>query len=110
MPRIRYGLNMGSSEIIRAMRNRAGFTQAELARRSRISRAEISAYERGTRQPLCSTLMRLADACGETLTTVPRPKIDVERNSRILLEVLALAEELPHRPAGPLMFPPLGKG
>lgn len=91
------------------MRGRAGISQAELARRSGIPRTAINAYERGVREPVCSTLSRLADACGETLTTVPRPQIDVERNSRILLDVLALAEYLPHRPPGPLKFPPLGK-
>jgi transcriptional regulator with XRE-family HTH domain len=47
---------------IRAARTRAGITQAELARRLRCSRAEISAIERGRRRVDVDLLVRIARA------------------------------------------------
>lgn len=98
---------MVCGQLIHAMRSRAGFSQAELARRSGIPRTAINAYERGTREPGGPTLIRLADSCGETLAGQPRSTLDLARNARVLLDVLELAEFLPRSPGDVLEFPPL---
>jgi len=38
-----------------------------------------------------------------------KPKIDLERNARILRQVLELAERLPYRPSPDLQYPPLNR-
>ena len=91
------------------MREEAGFSQAELARRSGVGRTVINAYERNTREPGTATFMRLAEACGFQLTPTPIPAIDLQHNARILGQVLDLAEKLPHRRRGPLTFPAMAR-
>ena len=51
--------------LIREARRRAGFTQAELARRVGTSQPAIARYERGVATPSWETLQRLAAACGQ---------------------------------------------
>jgi transcriptional regulator with XRE-family HTH domain len=82
-------------------------SQAELARRARIPRTVVNAYERGARQPAADTLALLVAAAGSELETRRAPKVDLERNARILVQVLDLAERLPTRRRGRLMFPSL---
>lgn len=94
--------------MIRGMRTRAGFSQAELARRSGLPRTVINAYERGNREPGATALDRLADACDCDVNIVPRRSIDPFRNAEVLADVLGLAEHLPHRPNRTLDFPPMG--
>jgi transcriptional regulator with XRE-family HTH domain len=77
-------------------RQRSGLTQAALARHAHIPRSVLNAYERGTRQPGADALAAILAAAGFTLKLSPR--IDVERNARILADVLDLAEQLPWRP------------
>ena len=48
-------------------RRRAGLSQAELARRSRVSQPVISAYESGRREPGLSMLAKLIEATGHEL-------------------------------------------
>jgi len=45
-------------------RERAGLTQAELARRAGTVQSAIAAYEAGRRQPTLPTLYRILDAAG----------------------------------------------
>lgn len=45
-------------------RTRAGFTQAELARRAKTAQSAIAAYEAGRRQPTMPTLYRILAAAG----------------------------------------------
>jgi transcriptional regulator with XRE-family HTH domain len=47
---------------LRAARERAGVTQADLARRAGTSQATVSAYEAGRKQPSVQTLDRLLAA------------------------------------------------
>jgi transcriptional regulator with XRE-family HTH domain len=93
--------------LLRSARARAKVSQAELARRTHVPRTVINAYERGTRQPAADTLAELLAAMGVGLEARVAPKIDVDRNARILEEVLDLAERLPSRRRGPLTFPAL---
>jgi transcriptional regulator with XRE-family HTH domain len=82
-------------------------TQTELARRAHVPRTVINAYERGARQPAADTLALLLVAAGSELEARQAPKVDMDRNARILQQVLDLAERLPTRRRGRLMFPPL---
>jgi transcriptional regulator with XRE-family HTH domain len=52
---------------LRTIRELAGFSQAELSRRSGISQGHISQIERGHKQPRPATLRTLADVLGVPL-------------------------------------------
>lgn len=86
----------------------SGLTQAELARRAGMPRSVVNAYVHGKREPGADALARLAAAGGFDLMLTPRrPPVDEERASRILVQVLELAEALPFRPRPELAFPRL---
>lgn len=71
-------------------------------------RSVVNAYVRGKREPGADALARLAMAGGMELTLVPRkPPVDVDRASKILVQVLELAEALPFRPRPELGYPHL---
>lgn len=87
---------------------RSGLSQAELARRAGMPRSVVNAYVRGKREPGADALARLAAAGGLELQLTPRkPPVDAERASRILVQVLELAEALPFRPRPELDYPRL---
>ncbi|HXS46881.1 MAG TPA: helix-turn-helix transcriptional regulator [Solirubrobacterales bacterium] len=87
---------------------RSGLKQAELARRAGMPRSVVNAYVRGKREPGADALARLAAAGGLELQLCPRkPPVDVDRASRILVQVLELAEALPFRPRRELDYPRL---
>lgn len=99
---------------LREARQRAGLTQAELARRAGTSQATISAYEHGRKEPSVETLGRLLAASGARLTVAPattrvvRPSAaQLARAGRTLVDVMLLAEALPTRHSRELRFPPL---
>lgn len=95
---------MIANEILR----RSGLTQAELARRAGMPRSVVNAYMRGKREPGVDALARLAAAGGLEVQLAPRkPPVDVDRASRILVQVLELAEALPFRPRPELAYPRL---
>lgn len=95
---------MTPEALIRTVRRRRGLTQAELARRAGTSQPVVSAYEHGRRDPTYATLRRLIEATGEQLTIgaeprgsdVPRARSD-EEHGRRLVDVLSLADAIPHR-------------
>jgi transcriptional regulator with XRE-family HTH domain len=94
--------------IIREILSRSGLSQAELARRAGMPRSVVNAYVRGKREPGADAVARLAAAGGFDLTLSPRkPPVDAERASRILVQVLELAEALPFRPRPELRYPRL---
>jgi transcriptional regulator with XRE-family HTH domain len=95
---------MRVSEIL----SRSGLSQAELARRSGMPRSVVNAYVHGNREPGADALARLAAAGGFDLRLSPRkPPVDVDRASKILVQVLELAEALPFRPRPELDYPRL---
>lgn len=53
--------------VLREARQRAGLSQAELARRAKVSQPVISAYESGRREPGLPTLAKLVEATGHRL-------------------------------------------
>lgn len=101
---------------VRDILRRSGISQAELARRAGMPRSVVNAYVRGKREPGADALARLAAAAGLELKLAPRrPPVDAERASKILVQVLELAEALPFRPRAELGYPHLpdriaGKG
>lgn len=97
-----------AASLVNEIRHRSGFSQAELARRAGLPRSVVNAYLRGHREPGADTLARLAAAGGLELGLAPRkPPVNVERASRILVQVLELAEALPFRPRPELNYPRL---
>ncbi len=95
---------MQASEIL----ERSGLSQAELARRACMPRSVVNAYVRGKREPGADALARLAAAGGFDLTLSSRePPVDPARASKILVQVLELAEALPYRPKPELGYPRL---
>jgi len=94
--------------IVREILSRSGLSQAELARRAGMPRSVVNAYARGNREPGANALQRLAAAGGLSLELAPRkPPVDVDRASKILVQVLDLAEALPFRPRPELGYPRL---
>jgi transcriptional regulator with XRE-family HTH domain len=94
--------------IAKEILDRSSLTQAELARRAGMPRSVVNAYVRGKREPGADALARLAAAGGLELTLARRrPPVDVDRASKILVEVLELAEALPFRPRPELRYPHL---
>jgi transcriptional regulator with XRE-family HTH domain len=105
---------MDPAATLRAARQEAGLTQAELARRAGTSPATISAYEHGRKVPSVETLSRLLAVAGARVTVVPasspvvRPSnAQLARAGRALVDVMLLAEALPTRHDPDLRFPPL---
>lgn len=86
----------------------SGLSQAELARRAGMPRSVVNAYLRGSREPGAAALTRLAAAGGLELRLARRrPPVDADRASKILVQVLELAEALPFRPRPKLEYPHL---
>ncbi|MGH9084991.1 MAG: helix-turn-helix transcriptional regulator [Acidimicrobiales bacterium] len=95
---------MQPAELIRTVRRRRGLTQAALARAAGTSQPVISAYEAGRRDPTFGTLRKLVAAAGEELTVSAEPPgsdlpppVDAADHARRLLDVLSLADAIPHR-------------
>jgi transcriptional regulator with XRE-family HTH domain len=93
-----------ASGLLVEARRAAGLSQAALARKARIPRSVLNAYEREHRQPGADALASILAAAGFVLRAIPR--VDRERNARVLAEVLDLAERLPWRPRRKLRYPP----
>ena len=101
---------MEAATAIRMARRRAALSKRELARRARTSPAAIVFYESGEREPTLPTLQRILAAAGSRLEMAVVPsdtRPDPDTAGRRLVEVLELAEHLPHRRAARrLTFPP----
>jgi transcriptional regulator with XRE-family HTH domain len=99
---------MSAPELIAEVLDRSGLSQAELARRAGLPRSVLNAYLRGHREPGADVLLRIAAAAGMKLGVEERkPPVDPQRASKILMQVLGLAEVLPYRPRAEMAYPPL---
>lgn len=99
-----------TTSLIGEIQRRSGLSQAELARRAGIPRSVLNAYLRGGREPGADALLRITAAAGMNLRVDRRrPPVDPDRASRILVQVLELAEALPFRPRAEMQFPPLAQ-
>lgn len=68
----------------------------------------LNAYLRGSREPGADALLRIATAAGLEVKLEERTApVDERRASKILIQVLELAEALPFRPRAELGYPPL---
>lgn len=98
------------ASLVAEIQRRSGLSQAQLARRAGIPRSVLNVYIRGHREPGLGALMRIASAAGFCLDLQERkPPVDPERASRILVQVLELAEALPFRPRAEMQYPPLAE-
>lgn len=61
-----------TAELLERIRQEAGLTQGELARRASTSRPTLSAYEHGRKSPTLATVERLVDSAGFVLTAEPK--------------------------------------
>jgi transcriptional regulator with XRE-family HTH domain len=97
-----------AGDLITEIMRTSGLTQAELARRSGLQQSVLSAYAHGHRQPSVAALARVSRAAGLDLAISPLADADaLERSGRILIDVLELADRMPSKPRGELMYPPL---
>ncbi|HEY7933557.1 MAG TPA: helix-turn-helix transcriptional regulator [Solirubrobacteraceae bacterium] len=97
-----------AGDLIAQIRRTSGLSQAELARRSGLQSSVLSAYEHGRRQPSVSALARVARAAGLELEISALSDSDaLERSGEILVQVLDLADRMPSRSRGELVYPPL---
>ena len=73
--------------LVREARQRAGLTQAELAKRVATSQPAIARYERARSMPDLATLHRIVEACGlELRLELAAPDPQREARERIVLE------------------------
>lgn len=97
-----------AAALVEEIQRRSGLSQAQLARRAGLPRSVVNVYLKGNREPGADVLARLAAAAGLEVGLAPRrPPVDPERASRILVQVLELAEQLPFRPRPKLRYPSL---
>ena len=82
---------------IAALRRQAGFSQAELAQRLRISASAVGMYEQGRREPAVDLLVSLADIFGVSvdylLTGSPRTEREQQRADQTMLASMAELEQ-----------------
>lgn len=60
-------MDVVAASVLREARRRSGMSQAELARRARLSQSVISAYESGSREPGVAMLVKLVEAAGQRM-------------------------------------------
>ncbi len=100
--------SLDSSSVIAIVLSKSGLSQAELARRSGLSRSVINAYLHGTRQPGTDALLHIARSANlEVSLKSQKDIVDPIRAGRILEQVLDLAEALPFERSDKLEFPGL---
>lgn len=105
---------MGTGTELRRLRQEAGLSQVELARRLGVPASVLSAYENGKREPKVDIFFAAVDAAGFAIEFVPatrKPQIelvvpDAEVKAAILIQVCAIAMAMPSRDRGELRFPP----
>lgn len=104
------GATKPGTSLVRKILVESELSQAQLARRAGLPRSVLNVYLRGRREPGADTLAKLAAAAGLEIDLVRRkPPVDAERASRILVQVLELAEALPYRPKPELAYPNLAE-
>jgi transcriptional regulator with XRE-family HTH domain len=89
---------------LREARRRAQLSQQALAAAAGVPPSVLSAYETGARQPSAKMLARLVRAAGAELGLV-EADARMLRQKAMLEQVVAVASQMPQRPAGDLAYP-----
>ena len=76
-PGERVGWNPSFPEWVRGIRVALGMTQADLARRARVTQPHLAGIERGKIDPQVKTLRRIFDALSCDLSLVPCPRVSI---------------------------------
>lgn len=66
--------------MLRKARRRAGLSQRALAQVTGVAQPTIARVERGLEIPRVDTLVRLLEACGESIEVLPRLGVGVDRS------------------------------
>lgn len=88
------------AELLKYVRQKAGLSARELARRVGSSHSTILAYEAGKKVPVTTTLMRLVHACGYSIDFSLSPRLRGDEDNpkgEELQTVLDLAAQFPAR-------------
>ncbi|MCE9622468.1 MAG: helix-turn-helix domain-containing protein [Actinomycetia bacterium] len=101
---------MNTGNLLRSVRERAGFSLREFGRRAGTSHATLVAYGAGRVSPSMHTVERMVHAAGfELEPALVRSLPDRETRGRELLDVLELAEQFPARHRRNLAYPVFGR-
>lgn len=104
---------MSRAVVLKRLREEAGLTQEQVARRAGIPASVLSAYENGKREPRVDVFFRTVDALGvqvryEVLARDDGLILDVPdaaEKAVVLARVCELAMAMPRRDRGPLRYP-----
>ena len=97
-----------AGELIAQIRRTSGLSQSELARRTGMQASVLSAYEHSRRQPSVAALARIAHGAGLDLEiSPPSDEAALARAGAVLIDVIALADNMPSKVRGELAYPPL---
>lgn len=61
-------------EIIKKMRKESGYSQKELAKKLNIAQTTLSGYETNYSNPIFSTILDIANACGYEIKFIKKKK------------------------------------
>ena len=91
---------------IAALRQEAGYSQAELAHRLKISPSAVGMYEQGRREPAAQTLLDMAQVFGVSVDFLLTGKVQTPTEgdalTQMLLSKIVTADrQLEHRPNRP---------
>lgn len=94
------------------VRQKAGLSLRELARRAGTSHSTLLAYEKGTKSPSIVTFLKVLEACNHAVDFDLSPRIrqmdGIDRGVE-LEEVLNLAAQFPSRMSKQMKLPHFGK-
>jgi len=102
---------------LRGLRQRAGLSQAEMAKRLGVTPSVLSAYERGRREPRVDVFFKAVEVAGYHVDYVQKNQPssrrwtvpNAEEKAEVLARVVALGMALPRRDRGPLTYPSVWK-
>jgi len=100
---------MDVGEVLGTLRRQANMSQLELAEKSGVAQPVISLYEHGKRMPAADVFIALVEALGVKVAFEAPPGSPMAEDlvAEVLPDLLLLADALPQKPVGDLVFPRL---